>query len=141
MLIDTKTPFGARAERRLREEPLIWLISVRSDGTPQPSPVWFYWDGKNFLIYSRPNTPKLRNIARNPKVALHLDGDGRGGDIIVVTGEAKILENAALASEVPEYLEKYEKGGYFARIRASPASFAKSYSVAVQVTPRNLRGH
>ncbi len=141
MLIDTKTPFGARVERRLREEGLIWLVTVRSDGTPQPSPVWFLWDGRTFLIYSRPNTPKLRNMARNPRVALHLDGDGKGGDIIVLIGEARILENAPPASEVPEYLEKYEKGGYLARIRASPASFARSYSVAIQVAPTKLQGH
>ncbi len=140
-MIDTTTQFGARVERRLREEGLIWLVTVRSDGTPQPSPVWFLWDGGAFLIYSRPKTPKLRNIRRNHNVALHLDGDGRGGDIVVITGEARIVAGAPPASEVPAYIEKYEKGGYLARIGTTPARFARDYSVAIRVTATGLRGH
>ena len=84
--LDTSTPFGARVERRLREEQIGWLTTVRGDGLPQPSPVWFLWDGETILIYSRPDTPRLRNIAGNPKVALNLDGDGRGGDIVILSG-------------------------------------------------------
>ena len=36
--IDTDTPFGQRAQRRLREEKVAWLITTSEDGTPQPSP-------------------------------------------------------------------------------------------------------
>ncbi|MCA1724947.1 MAG: TIGR03667 family PPOX class F420-dependent oxidoreductase [Thermomicrobia bacterium] len=89
MQIDTTTDFGKRVERRLREETIIWLTTVRRDGTPQPTPVWFLWDGENVLIYSRPNQQKQRNIEHSPKVSLHFDGDGRGGDIIVLTGESR----------------------------------------------------
>ncbi len=32
---------GARAERRLREEEIAWLTTVRSDAQPQSVPVWF----------------------------------------------------------------------------------------------------
>ena len=34
MQIDTTTDFGKRVERRLREETMIWLTTVRRDGTP-----------------------------------------------------------------------------------------------------------
>ena len=44
-LIDTSTPFGARAERRLREEVIAWLVTVSRSGTPLPVPVWFLWEG------------------------------------------------------------------------------------------------
>jgi PPOX class probable F420-dependent enzyme len=88
--IDTSTPFGARAERRLREEVIAWLVTVSPTGTPRPVPVWFLWQGESFLVYSRPDTAKLRNIERNTRVALHLDGNGRGGDIVVVTGDASL---------------------------------------------------
>ena len=66
--IDTSTPFGERAARRLREEPLAWLVTVSPAGQPQPSPVWFEWDASGILLYSKPDTPKLRNIAANPRV-------------------------------------------------------------------------
>src|ERR1700694_5543987 len=68
--IDTGTPFGQRARRRLRDERLGWLITTSADGTPQPVPVWFLWDGTaSFLLYSTPRTAKLRNIAERPRGA------------------------------------------------------------------------
>ena len=74
MQIDTSTPFGERVARRLEQEIVVWLTTVRPNGTPEPSPVWFLWDGQTALIYSRPNNQKLRNIAANPNVALSFDG-------------------------------------------------------------------
>ncbi len=138
-MIDASTEFGARAARRLRQEGIIWLTTVRNDLTPQPSPVWFLWDGETFLIYSQPNTSKLRNIAANPTVALHLNGDAGGNDIVIFTGEARIAADAPLAEEVPAFVAKYLD------IRAVPTAedFARTmqgYSVAIQVTPTALRG-
>jgi PPOX class probable F420-dependent enzyme len=138
-MLDTTTEFGARVMRRLNDELIIWLTTVDSQQMPQPVPVWFLWDGATFLIYSQPNTPKLHNIARNPQVALHLDGDGRGGNIVVLTGTAQIIDPAPLATEVPVYLEKYREG--IKRIQMNPESFAQSYSITVRVTPTRVRGH
>src|SRR5512136_282602 len=88
--LDLTTDFGQRVARRLREERIIWLITVDSHGVPQPNPIWFWWDGETILMYSLPDTAKLRNIAAHPPVTLHFDGDGRGGDIVVITGEARL---------------------------------------------------
>ena len=139
MLLDTNTEFGARVERRLQSDVLIWLTTVRPNGLPEPSPVWFLWDGQQFLIYSRPNTQKLRNIARNPRVALNFDGDARGGDIVIVTGEARVAEDAPPADQVPEYVARYNWG--FQRIRMTAEQFARTYSVPILVRPTKLRGH
>ncbi len=138
MKLDTSTEFGSRVERRLRDERIIWLTTVGPDNAPQPSPVWFWWDGETLLIYSQPNTPKLRNVERNPRVALNFDGDGKGGDIVVITGEARILDGPP-ADQVPEYTAKYREG--FTRIGMDAATFARTYSVPLRVTPTKLRGH
>jgi PPOX class probable F420-dependent enzyme len=138
-MIDTTTEFGQRVARRLAEERIAWLNTVDSNGIPQPRPVWFLWNGATFLIYSRPGTAKLRHIAERPQVALHLDGDGLGGDIVVFTGQAAIDLSAPPADQLPAYVAKYQAG--FARIGMTAAEFAASYSVAVRVTPLKLRGH
>jgi PPOX class probable F420-dependent enzyme len=137
--IDTSTDFGARVERRLREETVTWLTTVRPNQSPDPSPVWFYWDGESFLIYSQPDTPKLRNIEQNPSVALNFNGDERGGNIIVINGEARVDPDAAPAHQVPEYAAKYDDD--IRRLNMTPESFASLYSVAIRVTPTKLRGH
>jgi PPOX class probable F420-dependent enzyme len=139
MRIDTGSEFGGRAAKRLKDETIYWLVTVAPDGTPQPSPVWALWDGERFLLYSQPDTPKLRNIASRPRVALHLDGDGRGGDVVIVTGDARILADGPAADRVPEYVSKYREG--LRRIGMTAEAFARVYSVAVQITPTRLRGH
>ena len=106
MRIDTSTPFGARAAARLAAETIAWLTTAGKDGTPHPKPVWFlYHDDGDVLIYSRPNTAKLRHIARTPRVALNLDSDGRGGDIVILTGAARIDDSAPASNEIPAYQE------------------------------------
>jgi PPOX class probable F420-dependent enzyme len=136
---DVTTPFGARVERRLAGEIIIWLVTQGKDGTPQPSPVWFLREDNDLLIYSRPDTPKLRSIARAPQVSLHFDGDGHGGDIIVFTGTAAIDPTALSSDRLPAYQEKY--GASIARIGMTPEHFAKGYSVALRVTITSVRGH
>src|SRR5437762_2903635 len=80
--IDASTPFGRYAERLLRTERIVWLTTVAADGTPQPNAVWFIWEGDTALMYSIPNQAKLRNIARNPNVALNLDSKKHGDGIV-----------------------------------------------------------
>lgn len=81
---------GARAERRLRDETVIWLTTVRSDGQPQTSPVGFLWDGATFLILSQPGSLKVRNMRANPKVALHLDTGKEDPEVLTLEGVATL---------------------------------------------------
>ena len=136
---DINSQFGARVHDRLQKETIAWLVTTDGQGTPQPSPVWFLWDGQSMLIYSRPDTPKLRNIAGNPRVAVHLDGDGRGGDIVVLTGRATIDYDVPPATEIPEYITKYHAG--ILSIGMTHESFADAYNVPVRFMPEKLRGH
>ena len=137
--LDLNTEFGARVARRLREERLIWLTTVRPDLTPQPSLVWFLWEAGTLLIYSKPNTPKLRNIEQNPTVALNFDGDGRGGNVQVFTGTAIVDRQAPPLDQIAAYAEKYAPN--IAGMKLTPAMFAQAYSVPIRVTPARLRGH
>ena len=137
--LDLNTEFGARVARRLREERVIWLTTVRPDLTPQPSLVWFLPDAETLLIYSKPNTPKLRNIEQNPTVALNFDSDGRGGNVVIVTGTAIIDRQAPSLDQITAYVEKYAAN--IAGMKLTPAIFAQMYSVPIRVTPTRLRGH
>jgi PPOX class probable F420-dependent enzyme len=139
ILPPSSTPFGERVERRLREERIIWLTTISADGTPQPNPVWFLWDGASFLIYSLADAARLPHIRRSPRVALHFDGNGRGGDIIIFTGAARISQDDPPADQIPAYVEKYRD--FIARSFGTPAAFAARYSVALRVTPTKVRGH
>ena len=120
---------------------MIWLTTVDPKGAPQPSPVWFLWNGSEILIYSEPDKPKLRNIEQNPRVSLHFDGDGQGGDIVIIRGQARIAMAEHPATDVPDYARKYDAGGFYKRTGFSGAAFARRYSVPILVAPAGLRGH
>lgn len=139
-MIDPATEFGARVGRRLSQEGIVWLTTVRRDRTPQPSPVWFLWDGEEFLIYSQPNTQKLRNIEHTPKVALHLNGNAGGNDIVIFAGEARIDAAAPPAHEVPALVKKYRENLRAVQTAEEFARTMRDYSVAIRVTPTGLRG-
>lgn len=136
-MVDFSSEFGQRAEGRLRRDGIGWLVTVGADGMPEPSPIWFYWDGETCLIYSKPKAPKLRNIQRHPQVALHLNSDEHGGNILVLTGEASIVGTAADNPE-PAYIEKYRQG--IAALGLTPETMAATYSTAIRFRPTRLRG-
>ena len=138
-MIDETTEFGARAARHLREEIVVWMTTVSPSGKPVPRPVWFIWDGGvSVLMYSEPKQ-RVRNVEANPHVTLNFGGDGRGGDIVVLTGDARVDEDAPPAGELPEYLSKYDD--HIARIGMTPESFSRTYSVPIRVAITRVDGH
>ena len=127
---------NSRAGERLASELIAWMTTVAPDGTPQTSPVWFLWDGEEFLVYSL-NSARTRNIAENPRVSLHLDGNGLGGDIVTLEGTARIVADEPSAAEAPAYVAKYQER--MAAYGWSAEKFAADYPVALRITPTKLR--
>ncbi|WP_433195648.1 TIGR03667 family PPOX class F420-dependent oxidoreductase [Nocardia sp. CA-107356] len=137
-VVDTGTAFGAKVAARLGQENVIWLTTVGRTGTPQPNPVWFQWRDGEFLIFSQADKSKLRNIARNPRVSLHLNSTATGGEVVVLTGTARIDESGATPAETAAFTEKYTEG--LAAISMTEEQFHAEYSVTVRITPDRLRG-
>jgi PPOX class probable F420-dependent enzyme len=137
---DPDTEFGARAARRLRTELIAWLTTVDAAGRPHPAPVWFLWEESDdsVLVYSDHRAKRLEHLRGDPYVALHLDGNGRGGDIVVLTGRMAIGDDPS-PTQHAEYLAKY--GGQIGLGWRSPEEFAETYSVPLRMTVARVRGH
>jgi len=136
--IDETTTHGQRAMQRMETERVVWLTTVRKDGTPQPVPVWFIWTGEQFLIFSQPESLKLKNIERNPRVSLNFNSDENGDDVMIFFGEAILDRSGPPANEVKEYIDKYRDS--IRSLDMTPESFAESYSVPIRVKPDYLHG-
>lgn len=138
-MIDLDSTFGKRAASRLREEEIIWLTTTDKNGSPQPRPVWFLWDGETILIFSQPGAYKVSHIKRNKRVALNLNSADFGEDIVVLLGDATIPTTPVPEEVMDKYLEKYTEG--LKRINYSTEQFKKDYSLAIRITPIALRGY
>lgn len=138
-MIDEGTEFGARVARHLRDETVVWLTTVTPAGAPLPSPVWFLWDGgESVTMYSMPGA-RVRNIEANPRVTLNFGGDGRGGDIVVLSGHAAIDRAAPPADQADACLAKY--GKHIERVGMTPEAMARRYNVTVRIRLTRVRGH
>lgn len=48
------------------------LATLNPDGSPQVTPVWFEYDGKNIVVNTARGRVKDRNLQREPRVALSI---------------------------------------------------------------------
>jgi PPOX class probable F420-dependent enzyme len=136
-VLDLRKRKDAQAAKRLRDELIVWLTTVSRQGQPGSSPVWFWWDGEVFHLFSQPRKPKLRNISANPRVSLHLEGGREGDDVVVFEGRARIVRDGERATSLREYVEKY--GTLIASYGWTPESFAADYAVPIVVRPTRVR--
>lgn len=136
--IDNSTAFGARIERQLNDELVIWLTTVGKSGTPQPNPVWFGWNGTEILVFSQPGQAKVHNIAGQSRVAVNFNATHSGGDVGVLTGEAVLDGKPATEEELAVYNAKYADG--LAGLNITADQFHRDYSVLIRIRPDNLRG-
>lgn len=130
---DQTHPENAHVEQRLRTGPIIWLTTLRPNGRPHMVAVWFLWDGEQFLIFSQPNTQKIRNLRYSSRVTLALDDTHGGGDVIVIDGEAELLTDPDINAALPAFAEKYAAN--LKRMGTSAEAMAKSYSQGIRITP------
>ncbi|WP_066903134.1 TIGR03667 family PPOX class F420-dependent oxidoreductase [Millisia brevis] len=126
-----------RVTQRLNDEQIIWLTTVTGAGAPVPTPVWFLRSGDQILVFSQPDTGKLKHTAANSRVALNLNSNDTGGDIAVLTGAAVVDPAGPTDAEWEAYAKKYAWG--FPAIGSSPEKFRGDYSVLLRITPDKVR--
>jgi PPOX class probable F420-dependent enzyme len=97
--------FNAAARALLESSAIAQLITINVDGSPQVSGVWIGLDADELVVASLPKRIKVRNVERDPRVALVVQSptkSERGLDeYLVVHGTARITEGGG-----PELLQK-----------------------------------
>lgn len=138
-LPDPSTPFGERVRRRLREEQVIWITTIDKDETPQPNPVGFLLqDDNSILIYNMAKANRINHVTDRPRVALHFDGDGSGGDIVIFTGTASRADDIPPPHENQAWVAKYGDG--MARRSGSAEKFSQDFPVPLRIEIIRTRG-
>jgi PPOX class probable F420-dependent enzyme len=132
-MLDLTQPKDAHVNERLQNEKMIWFSTVRPNGKPHLVPVWFYWDGATILIFSQPRAEKVRDVRHNPNVMLALDTAKEGDDVVLVEGEAVLLDPASVNATHTDYAKKYES--WIQRMGWDAEAMAKEYSQPIRMTP------
>ena len=66
------------------------LAYCARDGSPRVVPIGYSWDGEVFVMGSAIDSPKVRALVANPRVALTVDTDSFPPHVLLVRGEAAV---------------------------------------------------
>ncbi|MGW7368395.1 PPOX class F420-dependent oxidoreductase [Streptomyces sp. NPDC054841] len=69
------------------------LSTVRADGSPHVTPVWFVLDGDDVVFNTAKRGVKGRNLARDGRVALCVDDDRPPFSFVMIQGRAELSED------------------------------------------------
>jgi PPOX class probable F420-dependent enzyme len=87
------------ARALLESDALAHLVTLNADGSAQVSIVWVGLDGDDLVTAHLRPQQKLRNVERDPRVALSLEGTATNAiglrEYLVVHGRARIEEGGA----------------------------------------------
>ena len=112
----------AWADERLASSRNYWIGTVDEDRRPRAAPVWGVWVDDALVFGSNPRSRKARNLARDPRVVVHLES---GDEVVILEGEVEPAEttDAIAAAFAAKYDWKPELGkseGWF-RLRPRTA--------------------
>jgi PPOX class probable F420-dependent enzyme len=81
------------------------LVTLQRDGSPQVTIVWIGLDGDEIVAGHLPRNQKVRNLQRDPRVAISIESDTKSSmgltEYAVLYGRARIQEGGA-----PELLQR-----------------------------------
>src|SRR2546430_9354164 len=92
-------PIPESARAVLEGPALAHLVTLEPDGRPQISIVWIGLDGDELVAAHLPEHRKIRNIRRDPRVALSVEAGTHNemglAEYVVIHGRARVTEGGA----------------------------------------------
>ncbi len=68
-MADVQNP---KVQKILHSKAFAHVATMRPDGSPQSSPMWFVWDGASLKFTHATNRQKYQHIRRDPRVAVSI---------------------------------------------------------------------
>ena len=94
--------------KELLARDLARLAYVAKDGTPRNIPIGFTWNGREIVMCTAKNAPKLPALHTNPTVALTIDTEVHPPKILLIRGEAVLDEVDGIPDEYLQMNGSYQ---------------------------------
>tara|TARA_Y100000310_G_scaffold17227_1_gene17116 strand:- start:3577 stop:4050 length:474 start_codon:yes stop_codon:yes gene_type:complete len=111
-----------------------------ADGPPQLTTVWFLYESGAVYVGIEKRSVKHRNLTRDPRMALCIDGDHPDGRTVVVYGVAEVIESGAPKFDQINWrlVRRYHDSDDEAR--QYQESMRDVDSVLIKITPNRIVG-
>jgi len=113
------------------------LVTIRADGSPLPTPIWYLYRDGVFYFRTAGNSIKVENIRRDPRVSICVQDERAPYKSVTVRGTAEISDSLDwLGREMPRhYLGAVGAIGYRAAAREQ---IEQGPEVTVAVRPEHM---
>lgn len=119
--------------------PLTHVTTLNADGSPQVSVVWLGIDGDEFVTAHMGAWQKVKNLRRDPRIALSLLGRGKNAmgleEYLVIYGKARVTEGGAA-----ELLQRLARIYLGPDVVFPPEPFRSKPGYVVRITPERFTG-
>ena len=96
----------------LRQPSLCFLTSLMPDGSPHIAQTWVDTDGEHVLINTPGGTQKLKNVERDPRVAVGVSDRTNPFRYVAIRGHVVNLTTEGGAEHVESLSQRYLGGPY-----------------------------
>jgi PPOX class probable F420-dependent enzyme len=119
--------------------PLAHVTTLNTDGSPQVSVVWVGIDGNEFVTGHMGEWQKIKNLQKDPRVALSLLGRQKNAmglqEYLVIYGKARITEGGAA-----ELLRRLARIYLGPDVEFPPQSLRSRAGFIAHITPERYAG-
>ena len=98
-----------KLENFLRPPRTAVVATVRRDGTPQVTPVWYAYEDGRLTVAANENSAKVRNLQRDPRLSVCVYEGERGAEYVALYGQADVDTGDGVWPRVRAIVERYEK--------------------------------
>ena len=117
------------------------VAALRRDGSPQLSPIWYLCENDRLYFSILVDTAKYRQLRRDPRIALCIDGGHPDARAVMIYGTAELVEDENPWREDLEWriLRRYHETDEEAR-RYQQEIDGQGRNALVVVTPERIVG-
>lgn len=95
------------AERLLQGQTVMRLAYTWTDGTPRVVPHWFHWNGREIVLASPADAPKVKALQARPDVAVTIDTIEFPPRVLLIRGTATVDVVEGVPDEYGETARRY----------------------------------
>lgn len=115
------------------------LATVREDGRPHVTPIWYQLDGEDLIFNTHIDTVKAKNMARDPRISIAIDDQTPPYSYVTIEGTVTF-------SQDPEELLRWATkiGGRYMGENQAEAFGKRNASegeLVVRITPTKIIAH
>jgi PPOX class probable F420-dependent enzyme len=127
------------ARALLESDALAHLVTLNPDGSPQASAIWVGLDGDEIVSGHMAHRLKVRNVERDPRVLLSVEGRGLNAmglrQYLVVHGRARVQQGGAA-----ELLQRLAAVYLGPDITFPPGGAPSDAGYILRITPERIGG-